>query len=75
MELQRDPQGDLILTLSDDEAEGLGDTIIENAAKLPRNVLDLGYLARQGRYALQDHFRQPPHAFDAEAPKQPSVED
>ena len=74
MELERTSQGDLILTLDDNEAEELGDNIIENAHKLPRTVLDLAYLARQGRFALHDTFRQPPHAFDADAPKQPSVE-
>jgi len=74
MELERTDQGDLVLTLEDNEAEELGDNIIENAHKLPRTVLDMGYLVRQGRYALRDNFRQPPHAFDSEAPKQPSVE-
>jgi hypothetical protein len=74
MHIERDSQGDLILTLEDKEAEELGDHIIDNARQLPRSVLDLGYLARQGRYALRDNFRQPPHAFDSEAPKQPSVE-
>jgi len=43
-------------------------------SKLPRSVLDLGYLLRQGQYGFRDTFRQPPHAFDAQAPKQPSVE-
>lgn len=75
MELERTTEGDLILTLEDGEAEELGDNVIENARKLPRTVLDMGYLVRQGRYALRDHFRQPPHAFDSEAPKQPSVEE
>jgi hypothetical protein len=62
------------LSLGKDEIEDLADAIMAKTSKLPRSVLDLGYLLRQGQYSFRDSFRQPPHAFDSQAPKQPSVE-
>jgi len=76
MDVQNDAQfpDHLNLTFDKDEIEDLADAIMAKTSKLPRSVLDLGYLLRQGQYGFRDTFRQPPHAFDAQAPKQPSVE-
>jgi len=76
MDVQRESQNteDVVLTFDKDEIEDLADAIMAKTSQLPRSVLDLGYLLRQGQYGFRDTFRQPPHAFDAQAPKQPSVE-
>ena len=76
MDVQRNANNpeDIDLTFAKDEIEDLADAIMAKTSKLPRTVLDLGYLLRQGQYGFRDSFRQPPHAFDAQAPKQPSVE-
>lgn len=36
---------------------------------------DLTSVLQQAVYEAKDEFRQPPHAFDEKAPKQPSIED
>jgi len=76
MEVKRSEEGhgDFILTFDKDEIEDLADPIIGKAAKMSRTLLDMGYLLRQAQYSMRDNFRQPPHAFDEQAPKQPSVE-
>ena len=76
MEVKRSEEGhgDFILTFDKDEIEDLADPIIGKAGKMSRTLLDMGYLLRQAQYAGRDNFRQPPHAFDEQAPKQPSVE-
>lgn len=77
MEVKRSEKGhgDYILTFTKDELEDIADPIIGKAGKMSRTVLDLGYLLREAQYSMRADFRQPPHAFDAEAPRQPSVED
>ena len=76
MEVKRSEEGhgDFILTFDKDEIEDLADPIIGKAKNMSRTLLDMGYLLREAQYSMRDNFRQPPHAFDAEAPKQPSVE-
>ncbi|HKJ72179.1 MAG TPA: hypothetical protein VKA55_10540 [Gammaproteobacteria bacterium] len=76
MDVKRSEEGhgDYILTFDKDEIEDLADPIIGKAKDMSRTLLDLGYLLREAQYSMRDNFRQPPHAFDAEAPKQPSVE-
>ncbi|MFB6260172.1 MAG: hypothetical protein ABEJ96_02880 [Thiohalorhabdaceae bacterium] len=76
MEVKRSEEGhgDYILTFTKDEIEDVADPIIGKASKMSRNLLDMGYLLREAQYSMRDNFRQPPHAFDADAPKQPSVE-
>ncbi|MEF8792936.1 hypothetical protein [Thiohalorhabdus sp.] len=77
MEVERSEEahGDYILTFTKDEIEDVADPIIGKAAKMSRTLLDLGYLLREAQYSMRDNFRQPPKAFTADAPKQPSVED
>ena len=77
MDVKRSSEGhgDFILTLDKDEVEDLADPVMGKAAKMSRSILDLGYLLREAKYAMRDNFRQPPHAFDDQAPRQPSVED
>ncbi|KPV40468.1 hypothetical protein AN478_06670 [Thiohalorhabdus denitrificans] len=67
--------GDYILTFDKNEVEDLADPVMGKAAKMSRSILDLGYLLREAKFGMRDNFRQPPHAFDEQAPKQPSVED
>ncbi len=76
MEIQRSSEGhgDYLITFEKDEVEDLADPIIGKASQMSRTLLDLGYLLRQAQYARRDRFRQPPHAFDRNAPKLPSVE-
>jgi hypothetical protein len=76
MDVKRSQEGhgDYILTLDKDEIEDLADPVIGKAGQMSRTLLDMGYLLRQAQYAMRDNFRQPPHAFDDQAPKQPSVE-
>lgn len=76
MEVHRSSEGhgDYVLTFGKDEIEDLADAIIGKVEKMSRPVLDLGYLLRQAQFAQRDKFRQPPHAFDHQAPKMPSVE-
>jgi len=45
-----------------------GDLDATNGARALASVL------QQAIYQLNDEFRQPPHAFDEQAPKQPSIE-
>ena len=76
MDVKRSEEGhgDYILTFDKDELEDLADPVIGKAKDMSRTLLDLGYLLRQAQYSMRDNFRQPPHAFDDQAPKQPSVE-
>lgn len=76
MEVKRSEEGhgDFILTFDKDEIEDLADPIIGKAKNMSRTLLDLGYVLREAQFAMRDDFRQPPHAFDDQAPKQPSVE-
>ncbi|MFA9460837.1 hypothetical protein [Thiohalorhabdus methylotrophus] len=67
--------GEYILTFDKDEIEDLADPVMGKAAQMSRSLLDLGYVLREAKYAMRDNFRQPPHAFNEQAPKQPSVED
>jgi type IV secretory pathway ATPase VirB11/archaellum biosynthesis ATPase len=76
MEVKRSEEGhgDFILTFDKDEIEDLADPIIGKAKNMSRTLLDLGYVLREAQYSMRDNFRQPPNAFTADAPKQPSVE-
>jgi len=75
VEAPQTEEGDTIVTIGKKEIDDLADPILNKANKLTRSILDLGYTLREAQYNMRDDFRQPPHAFDSDAPKQPSVED
>lgn len=60
--INQDKQG---VTLEFDKAElsAIAQPIIQNAEELRRHVLDLGYILASEKYSMDNHFRQPPHAF------------
>ena len=70
---------DSAVTLSLDlkTAEKLVDDLKEHTGALQatNGMRDLASVLQQAVYESKDHFRQPPHAFDDKAPKQPSIED
>ncbi|ADC72362.1 MULTISPECIES: hypothetical protein [unclassified Thioalkalivibrio] len=68
---------DGILTLKIDKktAESIAENITELEGEISNGARALGSVLQQGVYELENEFRQPPHAFDEHAPKQPSIED
>lgn len=70
---------DNAVTLSMDvkTAEKLLGEIKEHTAELKatNGMRALASVLQQAVYEARNEFRQPPHAFDDKAPKQPSIED
>jgi hypothetical protein len=76
MKVTRD---DSAITLNVDvkTAKKLADEFKEHTGALEatNGMRALASVLQQAVYEAKDHFRQPPHAFDDKAPRQPSIED
>lgn len=75
MEVRIRDDGRVELTVAVKEGDKLADVIIQHAEALTSAELELSSLLKEAKYASEDDFRQPPHAFDAQAASPPSVED
>lgn len=67
--------GTLTLKIDKKTAERIAENITELEGEISNGARALGSVLQQGVYELDNEFRQPPHAFDEHAPKQPSIED
>ncbi|WP_018138473.1 MULTISPECIES: hypothetical protein [unclassified Thioalkalivibrio] len=67
--------GTLTLKIDKKTAESIAENITELEGEISNGARALGSVLQQGVYELGNEFRQPPHAFDEHAPKQPSIED
>jgi len=38
--------------------------LVKNAESFAKDTLDMAYLLAEQDYRIDDHFQQPPHAFD-----------
>ncbi len=63
----------LLLEFEIEEAHELAKAIRRHARHMSNGALELASLLREAHYSAQNHFRQPPHAFDDEAPRAPST--
>ncbi len=67
--------GKVTLTIDKKTAESIAENITELDGEISNGARALGSILQEGVYELANEFRQPPHAFDENAPRQPSIED
>ncbi|MGD8498953.1 MAG: hypothetical protein PVG82_08595 [Chromatiales bacterium] len=67
-------EGHLLLEFGIEEADALAKAIRQHARHMSNGALELASLLSEARYRALNQFRQPPHAFDAQAPRAPSTE-
>lgn len=65
-------QTHLTLDLTPREAQLLARMIRQQAANTTNGCLEFASVLSEAYYNSRNHFRQPPHAFDKQAPRQPS---
>lgn len=67
MFIQHQPDGSLILNLSQKQARDLAKTVIQHAEDAHTALLDFAYLLNEAHYDAENQFRQPPHAWEPDA--------
>ncbi|WP_019626580.1 hypothetical protein [Thioalkalivibrio sp. ALJT] len=68
-------EGTVTLKIDKKTAKAIADNITELNGEISNGARALGSVLQEGVYELENEFRQPPHAFDENAPRQPSIED
>lgn len=74
MKATRMESGHILLEFDVKEGGKLSKAIRTHARNTTNGCLELASLLSEARYFSQNDFRQPPHAFDEQAPRAPSVE-
>jgi len=67
--------GKVTLKIDKKTAESIAENITELDGEISNGARALCSVLQDGVYELENEFRQPPHAFDEQAPRQPSVEE
>lgn len=73
MRLIESDSGHVLLEFEITEANHLARAIRRQARHMSNGALELASLLKEAHYGAQNHFRQPPHAFDDKAPRAPST--
>ncbi|MFN4262539.1 MAG: hypothetical protein ACK4IT_02660 [Thioalkalivibrionaceae bacterium] len=73
MKVERDGN-EVVVELAPEEAQKLASQLTALDGEMRSGSRAFGSLLTQAGYERADDFRQPPHAFDENAPKQPSIE-
>lgn len=71
----KNENGLVTLTLDKKTAKSITENLTELNGEVRNGARALSSVLQQGVYELDNEFRQPPHAFDEHAPRQPSIED
>ena len=74
MKVERSEDGHVTIEMGVDEGNKLARLIREHADEITNGCLELASVLSEAEYNAKNDFRQPPHAFDEQAPKLPSVE-
>lgn len=64
MHIQHQPDGSLVLDMSQKQARELAKTVIQHAEDAHTALLDFAYLLNEAHYDAENQFRQPPHAWE-----------
>ncbi|WP_018935734.1 hypothetical protein [Thioalkalivibrio sp. ALJ24] len=71
----RNENGIVTITLDKKTASSIAENLTELDGEIRNGARALTSVLQQAVYELENEFRQPPHAFDEHAPRQPSIED
>lgn len=74
MEIERTDDNHLRLSIDLKQGQKLAKAINGKAAEMRNAALALSSALGEAYAEANNEFRQPPHAFDENAPKQPSIE-
>ena len=75
MKVSKLEDGKLLLEFTLEEGRKIDRQISEHTADdMPSAALSLASVLRAAWYGGHDDFRQPPHAWDADSPKPPSID-
>ncbi len=75
MKVDRTESGHVLMEFDVNEGEKLAHLIREHARHITNGCLELASLLSEASYNANNHFRQPEHAFDEQAPRPPSIEE
>ena len=64
MRTQLQPDGSLLLDLTQKQARELAKTVIQHAEDAHTALLNFAYLLNEAHYDAENDFRQPPHAWE-----------
>ncbi|HUW29254.1 MAG TPA: hypothetical protein VMV97_11660 [Sulfuriferula sp.] len=64
MLIQHQPDGSLLLNMSQKQARDFAKTVIQHAEDAHTALLDFAYLLNEAHYDAENQFRQPPHAWE-----------
>ncbi|MEJ2632972.1 MAG: hypothetical protein P8011_15370 [Acidihalobacter sp.] len=75
MKVHRRDDEHIVIEMDIKTADKLYHAINERTIDMTNGAIDLASLLQEACYEAHDDFRQPPHAFDDEAPPHPKPED
>lgn len=73
MHIQHQPDGSLVLEISQKQAREFAKTVIQHAEDAHTALLDFAYLLNEAHYDAENQFRQPPHAWEPGGAHQPDT--